>query len=104
MRLLHERAALMNGISVMWSDKVSPLDEEAFCWTGSTDKRRTAGGSGENGEKTDQDHIVNVLAAQINKDGGFNLESVMKAYKDWTQPPATEQGTAEEKESTDGGR
>ena len=101
MRMLHERASMLNGLAVMWSDKAKPLDGDTFCWTGDTENRRIVG-SGENGEKTDQDHIVNVLAAQINRDGVFNLENVMKTYMEWTQP-VEQPGTAEEKENTDGG-
>ena len=99
--MLHEKAALLNGLATMWSDKATPLDEDTFCWTGSTSGKKTGSGSGNDGEKTDQDHIVNVLAAQINRDGVFILENVMKTYKEWTQPVG-QQGTAEEKESTNG--
>ena len=91
----------MNGLAMMWSDKAAPLDGDVFCWTGSTEARRLSDGSGLNGEKTDQDHIVNVLAAQINRDGVFNLENVMKTYEEWTRPPE-QQSTADEKENTDG--
>ena len=97
--MLHEKASMLNGLAVMWSDKAKPLDGDTFCWTGDTENRRMGGGSGEDGEKTDQDHIVNVLAAQINRDGVFNLENVMKTYEEWTRPP---QSTADEKEITDG--
>jgi hypothetical protein len=98
--MLHERSAMLNGLAMMWSDKAKPLDGDTFCWTGDTENRRMGGGSGVDGEKTDQDHIVNVLAAQINKDGVFKLENVMKAYEEWTRPEPT---TAVDKETEDGG-
>ena len=71
MRMLHERAAI-------WGD-AKELDAVAFCWTGRTGKtvKRIS-----DGQRT-SDHVVNVLAAQISREG-FCLERLMATYQEWT--------------------
>lgn len=94
--MLHESSALMNGLGLMWSEKAKPLDPEAFCWAARTDGEQRAGRRYES-EDSPSDHLVRVLAAQINQDGYFNLESVLKRHAEWTG-----QETAIEQVTTDG--
>ena len=77
-RLLHERSAT-------WGDG-KDLDGEMFCWTGHTgadrgDKETIADGD------SPQDHLVNVLAAEIGRNGGHvDVDALLKTWKEWTTP------------------
>ena len=59
------------------------FDPEAFAWTGRARPRKESA-------KKDRpsDHLVNVLAAQMGRDGHFNIEALMATYAEWTTPPA----------------
>lgn len=97
LRMLHESAALMNGLGLMRSEKARPLDPDAFCWAARTDGQ-TGWGAEVVTDDTDSDHVVRVLAAQINQDGYFNVDSVLRRYAEWTGQDAT----AVEQVATDG--
>jgi hypothetical protein len=71
MRMLHERAAV-------WGD-ANEMDSTAFCWTGRTGKTAKRISDGQRAS----DHAVNVLAAQISREG-FNLERLQQTYQEWT--------------------
>jgi hypothetical protein len=71
MRMLHERAAI-------WGD-AKELDSTAFCWTGRTGKVTKNVTDGQQAS----DHVVNVLAAQISREG-FCLERLKQTYREWT--------------------
>jgi hypothetical protein len=75
MKMLQLRTALFSD-----SDKFDP---EAFAWTGRARAPKEA-------ERQDRpsDHLVNVLAAQMGRDGHFNVEALMATYVAWTTPPA----------------
>jgi hypothetical protein len=94
--MLHEAAAMMNGLGLMWSEKATPLDPEAFCWAARTDGQNYKDKE-YSLDATASDQLVRVLAAQINQDGYFNVESVLKRHAEWTG-----QQTAVEQAKTDG--
>ncbi len=82
---------MMNGLGLMWSEKAKPLNPEAFCWAARTDGAEQADRQYESDESP-SDHLVRVLAAQINQDGYFNIDSVLKRYEEWTgQPTAVDE-------------
>ena len=84
LRILNERAALLNGLSLMMSDKAKPLDPELFCWSGIVQHVRQRYRDGDR----PQDHLVAVLAAQISKDGVVDYDALMETYRKWTEPPS----------------
>ncbi len=79
--MIDEAKPIVNGVALMWSEKVSPLDREAFCWAGLVGSEQA---KADVVEDDPSDHIVNVLTAQIDRDGYFNAENVMKTYREWT--------------------
>lgn len=62
------------------------FDPEAFCWTGLAQARPADIAR----QDRPSDHLVNVLAAQMGREGDFNIESLMSTYEKWTTvaPPA----------------
>ena len=58
------------------------FDPEAFCWTGRAQPRPEEASQDRPG-----DHLVNVLAAQIGREGTFDIDSLMATYKEWTTLP-----------------
>ena len=65
------------------------FDPEAFAWTGQAKPRKESAR-----QDRPSDHLVNVLAAQMGRDGHFNIEALMATYVKWTTPAATEPAAA----------
>ena len=61
------------------------FDGEAFAWTGRARPPKQSAR-----QDRPSDHLVNVLAAQMGRDGHFNIEALMATYIEWTTPAAAE--------------
>ena len=61
--------------------EIDDLDPEAFCLMGRTMPLRR--GAGKAGQDDPGDHIVNVLCAQVDRDGEFDLKALQKTAEEW---------------------
>lgn len=94
LKMLHERESLLNGLAMMWNEKAEPLDPEAFCWIG-----RVITAEDEpplDKENDPQSHVVNVMAAEILRNGGHvDVDALMKTWATWTGKDEQEQANGE---------
>ena len=92
MKMLQLRTALFAG--------PDEFDPQAFLWTG----RPRAGSPGGTSQDRPSDHVVNVLAAQLGRDGHFDVDRLMKTWNEWTQADADHQSPDSAASAEDAGK
>ena len=95
LKMLHERQALLNGLSQMFSSEAKPLDPELFCWTGQLKEYKPPVPIGD----TPADHAVDVLVAKMRElrsesnPTGFDIDELTKTFNEFMGPYFQATGT-----------